>query len=115
MDGIEHGRGGFRGTFIISWQQTATDGHWAAPVAMLAQGSGWRWTGEAVRIDGPHDVMRLEGAVGAAEMRARAALVVRKMVGAATGRNAPPTEDEIDLAEPLRDSTFVVTDGRGAA
>ncbi|MDG1802079.1 MAG: hemolysin-type calcium-binding protein, partial [Paracoccaceae bacterium] len=44
---------GFEGAFVISWSQTELDGLWAAPISSLRTGAVWRWTGEAVRVDGP--------------------------------------------------------------
>ncbi|HEX9857440.1 MAG TPA: hemolysin-type calcium-binding protein, partial [Paracoccaceae bacterium] len=65
---------GSRGTFVISWSQTETDGLRAAPLDVLNVGAAWRWTGEPVRVDGPHQgLLILEGAEGAADIRKRAA------------------------------------------
>ena len=50
--GIQAMRTGFRGTFVISWSQTETDGLKAAPLDVLAVGASWRWSGEAVRVEG---------------------------------------------------------------
>lgn len=102
---------GFRGTFVISWSQTEIDGIPAADLDMLAVGASWRWTGEPVRMDGPQTVLVLEDAVGSAEMRRRAAKMVRRLVGAAVGvqteRLEQPEEDAPD--DPERG--FIVTDG----
>ncbi len=102
---------GFQGTFVISWSQTELDGLWAASLPAVAVGAAWRWTGEAVRVDGPSDVLRLGKADGEEDMRKRAAMVVRRLVGAVQ-------EKQIDLEEmdgdedPLFDQFFEVTDGR---
>ena len=53
---------GYRGTFVISWSQTEVDGLQAAPRDSLVVGAGWTWHGEAVQVDGPSDVLRLEQA-----------------------------------------------------
>ena len=98
---------GFRGTFVISWSQTEVDGLTAAPVEALAQGAAWCWRGEAVRVDGPTDVLRLDEAIDRRDMRRRAAGAVRKLVGTALERAPRPD----DAAPPL-DSHFTVTDGR---
>ena len=100
---------GFRGTFVISWSQTEVDGLNAAPVFALRVGASWSWRGEAVRVDGPSELLRLEQIDGEGNIRKRAARMVRRLVGAAvTGKTA--LEDiEIDVAQP--DNAFIVTDG----
>ncbi|MEL6452560.1 MAG: Hint domain-containing protein [Pseudomonadota bacterium] len=101
---------GFRGTFVISWSQTELDGLGAAPVQSLAVGAAWAWRGDAVRVDGPQDVLRLDGADGAEAMRRRAARMVHRLVGAAMER--APLDAPVDTDEALlTDSSFVVTDG----
>ncbi len=102
---------GFRGTFVISWSQTETDGLKAAPLDILAVGASWRWTGETVRLDGAQDVLLLEGALGAADIRKRAARMVRRLIGASVtsrGDKAEGWEDH-DLDAP--EQGFIVTDG----
>lgn len=100
---------GFRGTFVISWSQTDVDGLDAAPIEAIEVGAAWSWRGEAVRIDGPVNILRLDGAVGGAELRRRAARTVRQLVGAAVPEAAVHPAAEIE--EPLLDSHFVVTNG----
>ncbi|MGH1457918.1 MAG: Hint domain-containing protein [Paracoccaceae bacterium] len=100
---------GFRGTFVISLSQTEVDGLSAPPLQALNVGAAWSWHGDAVRVDGPNDVMRLEQADGEADLRKRAARMVRRLVGSAVARSAPM--GEADYAAPLADSSFVVTDG----
>ncbi len=103
---------GPKGTFVISWAQTEVDGLKAAPMDMLAVGAAWRWTGAAVRVDGQTGPLLLEGPEGAAEMRRRAARMVRRLVGAAISR--PIEEDGQEGGEPDEDLDrgFIVTDGR---
>ncbi|ARE82746.1 Hint domain protein [Roseovarius mucosus] len=100
---------GFRGTFVISWSQTELDGMSTAPVQSLSVGQTWSWRGDAVRVDGPNQLLRLEGANGETVNRKRAARMVRRLVGAAMNntRELIPAEME----EPLMDLGFVVTDG----
>lgn len=98
---------GSQGTFVISWTQTEVDGLAAAGRAALGIGSAWRWTGEAVRIDGPQDVFVLGDAQGMAEERQRVARKVRKLLG----RFAPqPAAGEVFDDPPLQ-LGFDVTDG----
>lgn len=100
---------GFRGTFVISWSQTDVDGLEAAPIESLEVGAAWSWHGEAVRVDGPNDILRLDRADGGADLRRRAARSVQRLVGAAVQHKTDLGEVEID--EPLLDSSFVVTNG----
>ncbi|MEW9921073.1 Hint domain-containing protein [Marimonas sp. MJW-29] len=107
-------RTGFRGTFVISWSQTEIDSLDAAPVQNLKVGAAWAWRGDAIRVDGPNDVLRLDQADGAEELRKRAARMVHRLVGAALERNPAtlPREDQEALDDiPLMDNSFVVTDG----
>ncbi len=98
----------FRGTFVISWSQTEVDGLKAAPVDCLRIGASWRWAGASVRVDGAQGILTLDGAEGQAELRARAARAVRRLIGAAVGAAAPAPEG---VAERPEDG-FAVTDGR---
>jgi len=100
---------GFRGTFVISWSQTDVDGLEAAPLETLNTGAAWSWRGEAVRVDGPNDLLRLDQANGQADLRKRAARKVRRLIGAAVQNKTDIRSVEID--EPLMDSSFVVTNG----
>jgi hypothetical protein len=107
---------GFHGTFVISWTQTETDGLKAAPLDVLAVGASWRWTGDSVRVDGAQDVLLLQGAEGAADLRKRAARMVRRLIGSAVtpngiaqiggGQSAGGDPDD-----DLPDQSFIVTDG----
>jgi hypothetical protein len=101
---------GFRGTFVISWSQTEVDGLEAAPLQSLTVGAAWAWRGDAVRVDGPQDVLRLDGADGSEAMRRRAARMVHRLVGAAIDRT-PVRAVSIDVGSPMVDNSFVVTDG----
>ncbi|SLN27684.1 hypothetical protein TRL7639_01052 [Falsiruegeria litorea R37] len=100
---------GFRGTFVISWSQTDLDGLEAAPLDSLSVGAVWSWHGEAVRVDGPTGLLRLDHADGEDALRKRAARKVRRMVGAAVQHRSDI--DEIEFDEPLADQSFVVTNG----
>jgi hypothetical protein len=101
---------GYRGTFVISWLQTEVDGLVGAPRAALGAGSSWRWRGEAVRVDGPREVLLLEHASGEADLRRRAARAVHKLLGAAIDPTRKPQQNDVD-AEALNIG-FEVTDGR---
>ncbi|WP_297774487.1 Hint domain-containing protein [uncultured Roseovarius sp.] len=100
---------GFKGTFVISWSQIELDGMSTAPVQSLSVGQTWSWRGDAVRVDGPNELLRLEMAEGESVNRKRAARMVRRLVGAATSN----TDDlhQVTVEDPLMDLGFVVTDG----
>ncbi len=107
---------GFRGTFVISWSQTEVDGLRAAPPDVLVVGSVWSWTGSLLRVDGPQGPLLLEGAEGAADMRKRAARMVRRLIGAAVGPGSGPVAGHPawDVAGEMADQGFIVTDGHQA-
>lgn len=100
---------GFYGTFVISWAQTEIDGLSNAPKSALGVGSSWRWSGEALRVDGPETLV-LNGADGEADLRRRAAKVVHKLVGAAVHHHDEFHQIEVD--DPALNVGFEVTDGR---
>ncbi|MDB5665185.1 Hint domain-containing protein [Cypionkella sp.] len=102
---------GSLGTFVISWSQTEVDGLKAADTDLLSVGAAWRWTGAAVRVDGPQGVLLLEQAEGAADIRKRAARMVRRLVGAAVGGDRAPNYTPEDTYSDLPDQGFIVTDG----
>ena len=100
---------GFRGTFVISWAQTELDGVAGASLDALNVGSIWRWAGQSVRVDGPQELLLLSEAEGEADLRKRAALMVRRLMGAAIDPKAPAP-----VADGFSDHGFVVTDGRSS-
>ncbi|MCX7561011.1 Hint domain-containing protein [Sulfitobacter sp. F26204] len=105
---------GLKGTFVISWSQTEIDGLDAAPVQSLSVGAAWAWRGDAISVDGPNDVLRLDQADGAEKLRKRAARMVHRLVGAALEKEVPSVsganQDALETT-PLMDNSFVVTDG----
>lgn len=104
---------GFRGTFVVSWSQTETDGLRAASMDVLNVGATWRWTGQPVRVDGAQGPLLLEAAEGAADIRKRAAHMVRRLVGAAVARDAKLLAEVDDtLPDILPEQGFIVTDGQ---
>ncbi len=107
---------GSRGTFVISWAQTELDGQWSAPLASLRVGTVWSWAGEPVRVDGPADILPLGEAIGAGELRRRAARKVRRLLQAVeTGLSRLddlPQDDDPATALRRGESGFAVTDGR---
>ncbi|MDF1854489.1 Hint domain-containing protein [Pseudooceanicola sp.] len=100
---------GYFGTFVISWAQSEVDGLPAAPVRALAVGASWAWHGDAVRVDGPTEVLQLQMAGEQIDIRRRAARSVRRLVGAAVTDTNRLEDVEVD--EPLSDTGFVVTNG----
>ena len=103
---------GFRGTFVISWSQTEIDGQKAAPLQALETGVVWSWSRDAVRVDGPNGLLRLDRGEEGASIRKRAAHMVRKLVGAAVKHQTDiQSLDVVDIELPLMEGGFVVTDG----
>jgi hypothetical protein len=98
---------GSSGTFVVSWVQTEIDGIAAPPRAALVVGASWRWTGDAVRMDGVQGLLQLNAFEGQDEMRCRAARAVRRLIGVPLD-TAPVTEPAED---PGSDRSFVLTDG----
>jgi hypothetical protein len=94
------------GTWAVAWAQTEADGVPSPPVTALAAGLVWRWHGRAWRIERPWAPLVLTGAVGGAELRARAARVAQRLSGLTPRRAALPEPP----AEPPPGG-FLVTDG----
>ena len=102
---------GSRGTFVISWSQTEIDGLAAAPLDVLAVGASWRWSGQPVRVDGQGGLLLLEGAEGIADIRRRAAKMVRRLIGVAVTGDASGPDTVHDDDEDAPEQGFIVTDG----
>ena len=105
-----------RAIYVISWSQTETDGIPAAPQAQLEIGALWRWSGTAVRVDGPAGLLFLDGAEGGADLRRRAARMVQRLIGVATGDAealAAPAEDEDAGEDPGQHVAEEQPDARG--
>ncbi|MEI2806711.1 Hint domain-containing protein [Albidovulum sp.] len=101
---------GYRGTFVIPVDQTESDGLRAAPIEALAVGSVWVWWGEAVRVDGPAQVLLLDGAPAQAELRRRAARSAARLLGA---RRAGGAGRRAERRQEAPAAGFTVTDGTG--
>ena len=98
-----------RGTFVISWAQTELDGQRSAPLFELAAGRVWSWTGEAVRVDGPDNVLPLAATDAELELRSRAALTVKRLFQSL--QPGPAAQTPV-LQEPLFRKVVILTDGR---
>lgn len=105
---------GYLGTFVISWAQTEIDGIAGAPVEVLGTGACWRWSGEALCVDGPNDMLLLSGAEGDADLRLRAAKMVRRLLGAAVAGEVTLSLNGLASMPDLPDQSFTVTDGISA-
>ncbi|HBD90002.1 MAG TPA: hemolysin-type calcium-binding protein [Gemmobacter sp.] len=104
---------GFRGAFVISWQQTETDGIPGADLRDVGAGSVWRWSGAALRVDGPDAVLLLGGDAGMADLHRRAGRVARRMLGLVPGSaQGAMMGAEDDDAPGALGRAFTVTDGR---
>lgn len=100
----------FLGTFVISWSQTEVDGLKSPPLADLRVGAAWNWSGEAVRVDGPTGILPLGDAQGEAEIRARAAHSVRRLLRTTDSTETRARPYRAD--QPVFNNGFTVTDGR---
>src|SRR5690606_4699164 len=105
---------GFIGTFVISWSQTEIDGLEFAPQDALHVGAAWSWRGDALRVDGPAGILRLDESDGQADLRRRAARNVRRLVGAALRPSGADAGAAAEPPHPMADSVFVATDGARA-
>lgn len=103
-------RTGFRGAFVIAWSQTELDGLADAPRNGLVRGAAWSWNGDVLRVDGPSDILQLNGAEGQTARRRRAARAVEKLVGVALGQQSGLDAGHSDYETPL-DRGFLVSDG----
>lgn len=100
-----------RGTFVISWSQTEIDGIPAAPPDTLTVGAAWRWSGQAVQVDGPGGPLILDSAEGMQVIRRRAARMVWRLIGVAVRGDAADSASAEAGDSPDLDQSFVVTDG----
>ncbi|KFE34477.1 Hint domain-containing protein [Thioclava atlantica] len=101
-------KAGYQGTFVISWGQTEIDGTSAPPPEIVTVGACWRWSGNAVCVDGPNDRLILRNARGEEERRVKAARAVRKLLGEVVGRRSSAWEADEGQTP---DQSFTVTDG----
>lgn len=60
------------GSYAIGWDQVTLDGVAGQGMAACRPGTTWRWTGRAVRIDGPGHVLPLSETEATATLRHRA-------------------------------------------
>ena len=100
---------GCYGTFVITWRQSEIGGEADAPPEFLRVGSSWLWRGEALRVDGPRDLLILRGPEGEAELRTRAARAIARLTGREPADAMPGPEPEDDPRH--RTLSFSVTDG----
>lgn len=101
---------GFRGTFVISWEQVELDGLADAPLATLAIGAAWQWRGSAARVDGPSDVLLLGQDPATQQLRQHASQAAGRIIGR-RDRMSARTERLPAPEDPLLDNGFSVTDG----
>ncbi|WP_417243447.1 Hint domain-containing protein [Celeribacter sp.] len=95
-------------TFVIAWSQIEVDGLETAPLSALTIGATWRWSGNAVCVDGPRDVLLLDHAIGHNELHQRAARKVRRLIGTAADGAGGGFHGSRDR---LFDGGFDITDG----
>lgn len=101
---------GVVGTFAIRWSQISVDGLGDVEEEDLREGASWRWTGTAMRIDGPDGVMRLGGNHENLALHERAAAKARRICGRVarmSDRDGAQIEEDR-----LLDKCIILTDGR---
>ena len=99
---------GTGGLTMIAWSQTLIEGVPAEHNNELAEGMTWRWHGRALPLEGDGAALLLGVSQDHAELRARAARVVRKLLH----HPAPtPGQDAAADADPLFADAFIVADG----
>lgn len=76
----------------------------------LNVGAAWSCRCDAIHVDGPSGILRLEQADGSTNVGKRAARMVHRLVGAAVDHK-PLAPHEFTDANPLLENNFVVTDG----
>jgi hypothetical protein len=96
------------GSYAIGWDQVTLDGVAGRGMAACRPGAAWRWTGRAIRLDGPAHILPLSETSETATLRRRARRGAGRIVTAAT----PDREAPADTA--LAGPAITVTDGRRA-
>jgi len=99
---------GFRGAFVISWAQSSVDGFPAQSEQDMLEGTAWSWHGRALALEGDGAALFLTASRDHAELRARAARVIRKLLQRPEPRAVEVAADE---ADPVFRGAFVVSDG----
>lgn len=94
------------GAYVVHWGQTSIEGVRAAPLADLAVGVVWRWRGDLTRIDGPHSVLQLTGAEGAAQLCRGAAGRAGRLIGEGV------RTQQADRPTLMADQSITVSDGK---
>jgi len=100
---------GFRGTYVIAWSQISVE-YDPGDGAEISIGLSFRWTGRAVRMDGPPDVLALGATEGQQRLQARVSgRVAGRVILTPSAGDAPSDSDDAHAAPR---NSFVVTDGR---
>lgn len=100
---------GFAGTYALSWKQTEIDGQAEPGPEALRAGVSWRWQGDALRLDGPAELLRLARPGAAQDLHRSAARMLQRM---ALSRPVITRDEACDEDSPLLETGFVLTDGR---
>lgn len=69
---------GFKGTYVLTSDQTSLDGTPATTGMTPRLGQVWSWQGEAVRLDGPQSTLLLDTSLGHDALHARVARAVKR-------------------------------------
>ncbi|WP_300058670.1 Hint domain-containing protein [uncultured Roseobacter sp.] len=102
---------GCHGTFVIKWSQTEIDGLDAPSLLSLTVGAAWSWRGDAVQIDGPAGLLRIDRDGCTDALRRRATARVYRLVHNALEGGSLHMAHPIASAASLPSQSFAVTDG----
>ena len=98
-------------TFVIRESQTEIDGVSGGGITALAPGALWRWSGQAVCVDAPGDLLLLSQPIGEVDIRRRAGRRVRHILGDIVEPRSRSGLGDIGVGA---GGGFVLTDGRDA-
>lgn len=118
---------GFSGAYMLAWAQSRLEGSPAQKERELAEGMSWSWHGRALPLEGDGAALVLTASRDHAELRSRAARVVRKLLQrpASCPADSLPADSvhrdalalqvvpdvPADDTDPLFSGAFIVSDG----
>ncbi|WP_373355809.1 Hint domain-containing protein [Pseudoroseicyclus sp. CXY001] len=101
----ERGARAHGGIFVFSWALVRVDGAPAPDLTSLRRGQGFEWDGEAIRVDGPANILPLGEAMGEGALRRRAARSLGREADEAALAGIEPD------APPAPEQSLELTDG----
>lgn len=95
-----------QGCYVFSWDQVELDGLTGSLPDTAHVGATWRWSGHAMRIDDPRDILKLEFGRGPEEITERVARKIRRIFAERLPEAAEYPEEEEGISNVLE-----LTDG----